>query len=64
MSYAPIGQRPLRLAQQVVLQHDVRPPGFVKRVDQIKVDVIRLQLSQLFIEKQVKIRRPLHHPCG
>ena len=63
MPDAPVVQRALSLAQKVMLQYDVRPPRFIQRMDQVKVDVVCLQLSQLLIQKTIEIRRLLHHPC-
>ena len=61
---APVGHRPLGFAQQVVLDNNVGPPALVERVDQVKVDVVGLELCELFIQKAVEVRRPLHHPGG
>ena len=64
MADAPIGQRALCLAEQVVLHNDVGPPGLVQRMDEVKIDVAGLELCELLIQESVEIRRLLHHPRG
>ena len=53
---APVGQRGLGPVQQSVLQDNILPPVVIQRVQQVEIDMVRLQLGELLVEQPVEVR--------